>query len=228
MKYFSVEADLKNLGPRAKSTYCQAKVKVNNGYIDRLRMRTKDRSNREYIGTIEPGKSQMVLFFTQIPEDTYPEEVFGELGGKWFMGVPVDEYPSDKKFSLKLGVVSKSPLNSSRRTGGSINEISDKDQANISTTKTKLKTLHSAVNQFKMDTGRFPAEDEGLLALVEQPSDVEVWEPGGYLETTELPPDGWGNEFIYELYPETGKQFQITSMGPDGKEGTRDDLFIMD
>ena len=97
MKYFSVEADLKNLGPRAKSTYCQAKVKVNNGYIDRLRMRTKDRSNREYIGTIEPGKSQMVLFFTQIPEDTYPEEVFGELGGKWFMGVPVDEYPSDKR-----------------------------------------------------------------------------------------------------------------------------------
>jgi general secretion pathway protein G len=102
------------------------------------------------------------------------------------------------------------------------------DQARITTTKANLKALHAAVNQFKMDTGRFPAEDEGLLALVEQPSDVEVWEPGGYLETTELPFDGWNHDFIYELYPESGKQFQIRSMGPDGEEGTEDDLLSTD
>ena len=102
------------------------------------------------------------------------------------------------------------------------------DQARVTTTKANLKALHAAVNQFKMDTGRFPAEDEGLIALVEQPSDVTVWEPGGYLETTDLPPDGWGNEFIYELYPESGKQFQIRSMGPDGEEGTEDDLLSTD
>lgn len=102
------------------------------------------------------------------------------------------------------------------------------DQARITTTKANLKALHAAVNQFKMDTGRFPAEDEGLIALVEQPSDVTIWEDGGYLETTELPPDGWGHEFIYELYPESGKQFQIRSMGPDGEEGTEDDLLSTD
>ena len=102
------------------------------------------------------------------------------------------------------------------------------DQARVTTTKANLKALHAAVNQFKMDTGRFPAEDEGLIALVEQPSDVTVWEPGGYLETTEITPDGWGNEFIYELYPESGKQFQIRSMGPDGEEGTEDDLLSTD
>lgn len=102
------------------------------------------------------------------------------------------------------------------------------DQARVTTTKANLKALAAAVNQFKMDTGRFPAEDEGLLALIEQPSDVTVWEPGGYLETTDLPPDGWGNEFIYELYPESGKQFQIRSMGPDGEEGTEDDLLSTD
>ena len=102
------------------------------------------------------------------------------------------------------------------------------DQARVTTTKANLKALHAAVNQFKMDTGRFPAEDEGLIALVDQPSDVTVWEPGGYLETTEITPDGWGNEFIYELYPESGKQFQIRSMGPDGEEGTEDDLLSTD
>ncbi len=102
------------------------------------------------------------------------------------------------------------------------------DQARITTTKANLKALHSAVNQFKMDTNRFPSEDKGLIDLIEQPTDVDTWEPGGYLETTEIPPDGWGNEFIYELYPESGKQFVIRSMGPDGEEGTEDDLLSTD
>jgi general secretion pathway protein G len=102
------------------------------------------------------------------------------------------------------------------------------DQARIITTKANLKTLAAAVNQFKMDTGRFPAEDEGLIALIEQPPDVEIWEQGGYLETTSVNLDGWNNDFIYELYPESGKQFQIRSMGPDGEEGTEDDLLSTD
>ena len=102
------------------------------------------------------------------------------------------------------------------------------DQARITTTKANLKALHAAVNQFKMDTNRFPAEDEGLIALIEQPSDVTIWEQGGYLETTSINLDGWNNDFIYELYPENGKQFQIRSMGPDGEEGTEDDLLSTD
>jgi len=103
------------------------------------------------------------------------------------------------------------------------------DQARETTTKANLKALHSAVNQFKMDTNRFPTEDEQLMALIEQPSDVDItWEPGGYLETTEIPKDGWGNEFIFELYPESGKQFVIRSSGPDGEEGTEDDLLSTD
>ncbi len=102
------------------------------------------------------------------------------------------------------------------------------DKAKIITTKSNLKILHSAVNQFKMDTGRFPTEELGLLELIEQPTDVTIWEPGGYLETTGVPPDGWGNEFKYELFPESGKQFAIRSLGPDGEEGTEDDLLSTD
>ncbi len=96
------------------------------------------------------------------------------------------------------------------------------DQARVITTKANLKILHSSVNQFKMDTGRFPTEEEELTALIEQPSDVENWEPGGYLETTEIPKDGWGHDFIYELYPESGKPFVIISYGADGEEGGED------
>jgi len=93
------------------------------------------------------------------------------------------------------------------------------DRARGTTTKANLKILHSAVNQFKMDTSRFPTEEEGLMALIEQPGDVSSYEPGGYLETTEIAKDGWGNEFIYELYPESGKPFVIKSLGADNEEG---------
>ncbi|HCO97074.1 MAG TPA: type II secretion system protein GspG [Phycisphaerales bacterium] len=102
------------------------------------------------------------------------------------------------------------------------------DQARITTTKANLKMLHSAVNQFKMDTGRYLSEDVGLMELIEQPPDVRIFETGGYLETTEVPPDGWGNEFKFELFPESGKQFVIRSFGPDGEEGTEDDLLSTD
>jgi len=108
------------------------------------------------------------------------------------------------------------------------NFMGQTDRARAIITKANLKILHSAISQFKMETGRFPTEDEGLIALIEQPSDIETWEPGGYLETTEIPEDGWGNEFIFELYPESGKQFVIRSCGPDGEEGTEDDLLSTD
>jgi len=74
--------------------------------------------------------------------------------------------------------------------------------------------------QYKMDTAQFPTEEEGLMALIEPPSEVEDRvEPGGYLETTEVPKDGWGNDFDYILYPESGKPFVVTSTGADGEEG---------
>lgn len=99
------------------------------------------------------------------------------------------------------------------------NFMGQTDKARVITTKANLKILHTAVMQFKMDTGRFPTEEEGLLALIEQPSDIENYEPGGYLETTEITKDGWGREFYFELYPESGKAFVVISWGADGEEG---------
>ena len=100
------------------------------------------------------------------------------------------------------------------------NFMGSTDKARLITTKANLKILHTAVMQYKMDTGQFPTEEEGLLALIEPPSEVEdLVEPGGYLETTEVPKDGWGNDFDYVLYPESGKPFVVISYGADGEEG---------
>ena len=99
------------------------------------------------------------------------------------------------------------------------NFLGQTDKARVKTTQATLKVLHEQVMMFKLDTGRFPTEEEGLKALVEKPSDVENWEPGGYLQTTKVPKDAWGNEFVYQLNPESGKPFVIISYGADRQEG---------
>lgn len=106
--------------------------------------------------------------------------------------------------------------------------ISQIEKARITTTKANLKILHTAVNHFKMDTARYPTEDEGLSALILQPSDVTTWEPGGYLETTDIPKDGWGNDFVFEAFPESGLPFAIRSWGADQEPDTEDDLLSTD
>jgi general secretion pathway protein G len=93
----------------------------------------------------------------------------------------------------------------------------------VTVTKANLKILHSAVNEFFMTTGRYPTESEGLQALLNRPSDVTKWPTGGFLDTTSIPKDGWGRDFIYRLSPESGKAFVIISLGADGQEGGEDD-----
>jgi general secretion pathway protein G len=102
------------------------------------------------------------------------------------------------------------------------------DQAKEITTKSNLKSYHTQVNQFRMDTGRYPTEQEGLWALIEQPSDVTSYPDGGYLEATEINKDGWGRDFIYETYPGSNPAFLIRSCGPDGEPDTEDDLLSTD
>ena len=105
------------------------------------------------------------------------------------------------------------------------------DKARVTTTKTSLKLLHNSVTRFYMDTSQYPSEDEGLQVLVDPPVDLPGVEPGGYLETTELPLDGWGYEFDYRLGTETGKAFEIISYGADGEdggEGLNADLYSTD
>ena len=109
------------------------------------------------------------------------------------------------------------------------NVLGKVEKAKVTTTRTNLKTLHSAVQSFRLDTGDYPTEDDGLFALIEAPPGYEdVYPEEGYLEYTELPLDAWGNEFIFELYPESGKPFVIRSLGPDKELDTEDDLLSTD
>lgn len=99
------------------------------------------------------------------------------------------------------------------------NFMGQTDKARKITTKANLKLLHDAVKSFKMDTGRYPTEEEGLSVLIDPPMDVLNYQEGGYLDRTELPVDGWGSDFEYVRHPENLKPFLILSYGADKQEG---------
>lgn len=99
------------------------------------------------------------------------------------------------------------------------NFMGQTENARVKVTKASLRSLDEAVLSFKMDTIRYPTEEEGLFALIEQPMDVDNYPQGGYLRTTELPKDGWGNDFVYVRYTESGLPYEIISFGADGEEG---------
>ena len=88
--------------------------------------------------------------------------------------------------------------------------------ARITTAKTQIKLLEQALNDYKLDTGKYPDSDEGLQILVENTANVEKWD-GPYIKPA-VPKDPWGNDYNYVCPGEHG-EFDLSSYGADGVEG---------
>ena len=82
--------------------------------------------------------------------------------------------------------------------------------------KTQIEMLSSALDQFKLDTGRYPTTEEGLEALVKDPG-IPGWN-GPYLKKNKIPKDPWGRDFVYKCPGEHG-EYDLYSLGADGKPG---------
>ena len=89
-------------------------------------------------------------------------------------------------------------------------------KSQVQTTKAQLGSLTAAVEQYRVNVGRYPTKEEGLAALLTKPDAAEGWE-GPYLEKKIVPRDGWKHEFTYATDEKWG--FVIKSLGADGKEG---------
>jgi general secretion pathway protein G len=95
------------------------------------------------------------------------------------------------------------------------------DDARIKAAQVQIKNLETALKLFKLDNGFYPSTEQGLDALVEQPTNGQIpqkYREGGYLEQKRVPLDPWGNPYIY-ISPGLHGDFDIMSYGADGKEG---------
>jgi general secretion pathway protein G len=82
--------------------------------------------------------------------------------------------------------------------------------------------LKDQVTMYKFDTKQYP---ENLQALVSKPSDSKLanrW-AGPYID--KVPKDPWDNDYRFaEPGQHNSDSFDVWSVGPDGQDGTDDDI----
>lgn len=96
-------------------------------------------------------------------------------------------------------------------------------QAKVTAAKAQISSFETALDSFEVDNGYYPEGNDGLMDLIEEPTNAKDWR-GPYLKQG-IPDDPWGNPYIYD-YP--GKyndmSYDLMSMGPDGRRGGDDDI----
>jgi general secretion pathway protein G len=96
------------------------------------------------------------------------------------------------------------------------------DQARITKARQDIRALEAALNLYRLDNYVYPTTDQGLEALVEEPSSPEPpnWKSGGYVDR--LPMDPWKQPYQF-LSPGSRGTIDIYSLGPD-QQPSDDDI----
>jgi len=89
-------------------------------------------------------------------------------------------------------------------------------KSEVKTTRAQIVGFEKALQQFRLDVGRYPTTEEGLQALMAKPANLNKW-AGPYLEKG-VPMDPWGHAYVYASPGEHG-DIDVSSMGRDGRPG---------
>lgn len=114
-------------------------------------------------------------------------------------------------------------------------EVIDKGLSPVDLAKSQVSLFVTAVDRYQQSLGEYPTTKQGLQALRSRPSDLpnpEKWNgPFFNPEITlhplnlELPLDPWGHAYLYRapgIHNPNG--IDVWSAGPDGIDGTPDDI----
>ena len=82
--------------------------------------------------------------------------------------------------------------------------------------RAQIDALEKALDQYRIDTGHYPSNEQGLAALNERPANEANWS-GPYLKRA-VPLDPWGRAYLYKMPGEHG-ELDLLSLGKDGQMG---------
>lgn len=116
-----------------------------------------------------------------------------------------------------------------------VNLIPARDQAIRDTVRVQLQTIEDALEQFNVQIGRYPTEEEGLDVLWDKAKLTDEalqakYPAGGFFAKGEKNlKDQWGDPYGYRVVEAdelegTVAGYEVWSNGPDGEEGTADDI----
>ena len=97
------------------------------------------------------------------------------------------------------------------------NIIGRPDEARVTAARADIEAIGNALELYRLDNGDYPSTDQGLEALVTQPTgypEPRRWNSEGYLK--KLPIDPWDEPYLYFSEDRT---FEVYSLGSDRQEG---------
>ena len=94
-------------------------------------------------------------------------------------------------------------------------------RSKIQIARAQIDSLEKALDQYRIDTGHYPATEAGLAALMTRPANEQGWN-GAYLKKS-IPVDPWGTPYAYRTPGRDEREYDIVSYGADGKAGGEGD-----
>ncbi|MFT7138016.1 MAG: general secretion pathway protein G [Sulfitobacter sp.] len=97
------------------------------------------------------------------------------------------------------------------------NIIGRPDEARVEAAKSDILAVGNALELYRLDNSFYPSTEQGLEALVSEPSgfpEVRNWGPESYLK--KMPVDPWDEPYLYFNEERT---FEVYSYGADRREG---------
>lgn len=89
-------------------------------------------------------------------------------------------------------------------------------KSEVQTAKAQIDSIGKALDQYRLDTGRYPSTEQGLAALFARPANEPKWS-GPYMKKA-VPPDPWGKPYQYKSPGEHG-EYDVISFGKDAQPG---------
>ena len=85
------------------------------------------------------------------------------------------------------------------------------------TAKVQIQNVMQGLELFRIDVGRYPTQQEGLIALVNPTPSAPNWN-GPYLKKESALSDPWGNPYFYQIPGQHG-EVDVYSLGQDKAPG---------
>ncbi len=89
------------------------------------------------------------------------------------------------------------------------------EKARVKAARLQISSLGTALQALALDTGRYPNAQEGLGALLDPPSGMDMWD-GPYIK--KIPKDPWNHDYVYRG-GSGDAEYEIMSYGSDGSPG---------
>jgi general secretion pathway protein G len=83
--------------------------------------------------------------------------------------------------------------------------------------KVQVSQISQALDLYRLEIGRYPTQEESLVALIEAPPGLTKWN-GPYLKKKDAIVDPWGRQFLYKVPGDHG-DYDLYTLGADNAQG---------